>query len=1005
MRSWFDRPALGASSILAAVLLCGAATAPIRALAAPEQRDAPGPRCDGLELERQPLDAALLRLGQRAGVSIVFQREIAHDLVSVPLHGDFSCAEALDRLLAGTGLEHSLVGERVIVVRRRPASDLQISAVPLPAGVKRMDRPDADVMEEVHVFGRSVTGSRILNPGLDMDAQVDVIDRPELELSGLQTLSDVIRRLPAVAGNATSTQVTNGGDGTASVTLRGLPASNTLVLLNGRRMNSDALRGESVDLNTIPLAAVQQVEILKDGASAIYGSDAVAGVVNVVTRKIDGLAVSAYGGTSSRGDLDTRHLSVLWGQRREGGAFTIGAEHFDQGSIMSRDRAISRSADDRSRGGIDKRSSATVPAIAIVDGTPLTLIDGAAGTRPGDFRPATEDDRFNFRDYTTASVPSDRWSLFAEGDARLGAGITGYFESLYTDTHASNNLAPAPVFTGFEVLPLTVAADAAYNPFGKPIEDVRRRIVELPSRTMQDDTRTGRMVLGLRIRHGDAGADLYVSHDQTRARERLSNVLYGPALQTALGPATTCAGTDGCVPLNLFGPAGSISNAMLDWIGTSTLTRARSSLDTLSLNADGPLFDLPAGRVEFAIGGELRREQLNVNPDPAAANQEIISGGSYGSSSGSRQVREMYFELLVPVLTDLQGASQLDIQFADRYSSYSDFGTTNNPRVSLRWRPVHDLLLRTTLARGFRAPTLRELNLSVQQSAAFLIDPCAQAANVGVLPGCVRQADPSLTQFLTLTGGNRGLAAEQSRSLTFGFLWTPSFVPGDARLSVDFYDIEQNDVVDASAQYVVNENARNGLFADRVRRDPLGNLAQVTATNINIGRRDVSGLDISARWELPPTRYGLLTLAADAALIRSFEDQLNPDAPRVDRAGTFSDAASEGNGALPDWKMNLGATWSLGGWQARYDLQYVSAIDEEIPGTEHTRTIHAWLVHNVQLDYRWLGARRDTRLALGMNNIADTPPPFSAAAFNDSFDARTYDLVGRFLYARLSTRL
>jgi iron complex outermembrane receptor protein len=444
---------------------------------------------------------------------------------------------------------------------------------------------------------------------------------------------------------------------------------------------------------------------------------------------------------------------------------------------------------------------------------------------------------------------------------------------------------------------------------------------------------------------------------------------------------------------------------MLDGIGIDIASEARSSLDSLSLDGFGSLFELPAGFVEFAVGAEWRREELEIRPDPRAREQLVVGGNNFGGTRGERDVAEVYGEVLVPLLAGRPGAELLELQIAARYSDYSDFGTTRNPRLSLRWRPVAQLLVRSTWARGFRAPTLRELHLTEQQSADFLTDPCARAGRVAELPGCSRQSDPSLNQFLTLTGGNRELEPEQARSFTLGLLWTPLWVPGHLRASVDYYDIEQENVVDSSAQFVVNENARSERFPDRVLRDASGNITSVTATNINIGRRSVSGADFRVDWQLPATRLGVFEVAVNAAHIRRFRDQLDPTMAARDQAGSFADAASEGNGALPDWKANFGIHWTLGGWGARYGLHHVAALDEQVPGTDRQREIDAWTIHNLQFSHGWLTTTAEARVTLGLNNVLDRAAPFSAAAFNDSHDSRTHDLIGRFLYARISASL
>jgi iron complex outermembrane receptor protein len=981
-------------------------------LCVPVLADAPAPAgtgCGDVTLAGLPFDTALLRLGRAAGFSILFQREVVGDALLETAPGGDDCRARLDGLVEARGLAVEDVEPAVLVVRRpRPRASLaeRGPSVPLPPDARRVTAaPAARPLEQVSVYGRTVTASRLRGGRHQESAQVDVIDRHDIEQSGMRTVSDLLRFLPAVSGNSTSTYVTNGGDGTASITLRGLPSSNTLVLLNGRRLNADALSGKSVDLNTLPLAAVERIEVLKDGASAIHGSDAIAGVVNVITRSdVRGLHLASYGGLASRGDLETQHHSVLWGTGDTDWSLTVGGEFFDQQGIASSDRAISRTSDDRTRGGIDKRSSATVPARVTLPSGPVILAAGADGDAPGDFRPATEEDRFEYRDFTDAFVPSRRASLFAEGRRDLDPRLSVWFEFLHTETESETRLAPAPLFTGFEVLPLTVAADAAFNPFGVPVEDVRRRLVELPGRRQRNETDSDRVAVGLRWQGDAAEMELFASRQDTDARETWEGLLHGPRLQQALGPAEACAAEPGCAPLNLFGPAGSIGPDALAWVGTEATSQGDTTLETLSLSGSGSLRELPAGRLEVAAGIDWRRESLTVVPDPQARRDELVGGNNFGITEGRRSVTEVYAETLVPLLADLPGIRRLELQVADRYSRYSDFGSTHNPKVTLRWRPVDDLLLRATWGQGFRAPSLRELNLSVQQSAALLVDPCAAEDAVSTLPGCETRADVTLNQFLTLFGGNPDLRPEQARNLTLGFLWTPAFVPGELRLSADVYDIEQENVVDASAQYVVDENAGAGRFPARVERDDRGNLQRVTATNLNIGQRSIEGADLSVVWRAPPGPLGLLELSVNASHIHRFLDQVDPNAPAVDRAGTFQDAASEGNGGLPDWKANLSVALLRGPFEARWDAHHVSALDEEVPLSGRTREIDDWTVHNVQVAWRWV-SHIDARLALGVHNVLDTPPPFAASAFNDSFDSRTHDLIGRFVYTRLAARL
>ncbi len=911
--------------------------------------------------------------------------------------GRLSARQALPLLLGQACLSAIEISPTLIAIRdgcaQRPRPPAPSTIAVQPAAV-----PDAAGIEEVIVRERYVTGSRIRLPDAQSPGHMDIIDRSDIALAGNQDLGALLRALPAVAGNSTSTLVTNGGDGSANITLRGLPASNTLVLLNGRRANTDPWGGRSVDLNTIPLGLVDRIEVLKEGASALYGSDAIAGVVNIVTqRNLAGLEVSTYYGGASRDDLRTVNSDLTYGGEFGALTFTLGAAYYDQDPLYSRDRSLSASSDNRRLGGVDQRSSATVPARASVDGTVLTLAnDRLDGSDPSHFRPATSDDLFEYRRYTTAIVPSRRYSLFA--DARHpGADGEFYAEFLFTDTHARNTLAPTPLFTAFELIDLTVAADAVFNPFDEPLLDVRRRVTELGARQQTNDTDTSRIVLGW---EGDLGAvhwDTRYGYNVTDATERRSRLLRASRVAQSLGPASACTGA--CVGLDLFGPAGSVDQGMIDYLGVNAMSHGRSEMHHLAVNADASTLQLPAGAIEVASGVEYRRESLGVRPDRLIAEADTIGGTSDSRFDGGRDLWEAYVEAWIPLAAQRRAIHKLDAQVALRASHYSDFGATTNPRLAVHYWPSQSVLLRASATQGFRAPTLRQLHAGASQTFERLNDPCAQPGNVGVLPGCAIQSDPTLVQFMTIRTGDNDLDAERAQTFTAGVVITPTAIPG-LTASLDYYRISGKDVVDANAQYIVNENARALAFPEQVIRGGDGNILRVLAPFQNIGRREVRGLDLELSHEFTVRGTGALELALKASRIESFEEQIEPGGSTIDYAGTFRDEASAGNGALPDWKVNLSVIWKHQLWNVGYHTRYVSTLDEIVPGTETRRTIDAWRVDRLQASY--LGPLSLwTKVTLGIDNLWDEPPPFSAAAFNDSYDSRTYDITGRYAYLLL----
>ncbi len=941
-----------------------------------------------IDIPAGPLSDSLLLLGSQARLSIVFGKEAVSPFHNPAVQGNLRPEVALAALLDDSCLSYEFIRTSLVAIKPGCRAPAEPEKATVPS-VAEAEPPPIGRMEEIVVRERSVTGSRLARAGVRMPIPVDVITRPEIELSGHQSLGQILRYLPAVSGNSTSTLVTNGGNGTASVTLRGLPASNTLVLLNGRRMNPDALYGSAVDLNTLPLALIDRIEVLKDGASAVYGSDAVAGVVNVLTRAdLDGWHADAYIGQSGEGDLETHNLSLSYAFNSDTVRVSAGASYFDQNALFSRDRALSSSSDDRSRGGIDKRSSATAPSLIVLRTGPVTVEDGG-------FRPVTTEDRYEYRNDTTLIVPSRRYSVFIDAEWQRDA-VTWFAELLATRTSSLNTFAPTPLFTGFESLALPISANQAYNPFGVELFDVRRRVVERGTRRGRNESDTRRGVLGARGIFREVGWEVTLQQSRTNAKEKLYGGLDAFRVQQALGD--NCAGD--CVPLNLFGGVGSIDEEMLGYISVDPGGHGTSRMRTAHLTLDFQPYTLPAGDIEVVTGLEYREEWLHTQPDALLSQGGVLGSGTRAPTDGRRTIWEAFAEVRLPILRDIPGVHRLDAYLAGRLSHYNDLGRETNPRVLMHYQPTASWSLRASYTHGFRAPNLIELFGGNSQSFQQLNDPCALAANVGTLPGCLVQSDPSLTQFLTLKGGNANLLPERSRTFSAGIEWHTRFDRGNARISLDHYRIRQRNVVDTNAQFIINQNAEIGGFAERIQRDANGNLTRVLATFLNIGERDVQGLDLTAQMQIDTSGLGQFQLALNATHITKFEDRYAPGLPTIDQAGTFLDAASGGNGALPDWKASVGLNWQRTHWRAQYNVYVVSALDEIVPIIGKRREMELWATHNLQVSY--LGPWTEWfRVSLGVNNLLDEPPPFSAAAFNDSYDSRTYDITGRYAYLRL----
>jgi iron complex outermembrane receptor protein len=946
------------------------------------------------------LSQSLIQFSHQSGLAIVFPDQLTRNIPSKPLLGEMSSDAALRQLLSGTDLDYRLIDERIIAVfdARCELTD----SCPAPEQMLIRNPLYVPGIEELYVYGSQVTGSRIRRNHFTGSAPVDMISAPDIELSGAQTLGELLRRLPAVSGNPASTLISNGGNGSATVTLRGLPASSTLVLINGRRVANHGLAGESIDLNAIAPAAVERIEVLKDGASAIYGSDAIAGVINIIMKRdFYGALIEQFYGNTSRGDGTTTTTTFQYGTGFRHGSMFFSASHFDEGEIHSRNRAISRHADGRSSGGADLRSSATPSArVTLPDGETVILDD-----QTGRYRAATDDDLFNYPDYTSALVPSERDFIYGTASYDFSESITGSLELSYTETSARANLAPTPVFTAFEQTPLPIAADNIYNPFGTEITDLRRRLLELPPRRQDNNTEVERIALVLQGLHWGWDWELSHSWSRSKARELTRGIVNANNLRRGVGPSSECqgSGVDGCVPVNLFGPPGSIDSQQLDYIAVTGKVVGETKLSSYSFTAARKLWELPYGLIDFAMGSEYRDETTSKKPDALLASGATIGGTNFEATHGSRDVFEIYGETISPLWHSPDKEQQLDFEFALRYSKYSDFGDITNPKYGLRLQLNSDLMLRATHAQGFRAPSLNELYQGQTESQAFIDDPCTLLQNVAVLPGCTQQADPTRNQFLTVSGGNPTLNPEKSRSYGVGLVWTPGLIEGFSA-SIDYFDIETSQVVDSSAQFLVNQNAAFGRFDERVTRDEQGNLQLVTATNLNVGDRRVQGLDFSFSYHLPRRNWGQFSTSLNLSYIDEYTLQLDNDARTFNLEGTFRDPASEGDGSIPQWKGNFGLQWAKQRWRGNYEMHFISDMDEQVPNSNSTRVIESWLVHDVQFSYV-LNFLNGLRMSMGIDNVFDKEAPFAASAFNDNYDARSHDLKGRYWYAKLSQRI
>lgn len=691
-----------------------------------------------------------------------------------------------------------------------------------------------------------VTGSRVRRKDLTTPAPVTVINREQIQASGIASIGDFLQQMPEQAG-ALNTNVNNGGNGTTQISLRNLGANRTLVLVDGKRwVRGGSGADAAVDLNSIPSAAIERVEVLKDGASAVYGSDAIGGVVNIITRRrMNGVEASAYAGTTPHGDAQQYDLNVSAGSAGDKGSFMFSAGYFDQKLLFAgkRDWAATAVALDFLSGDISSGGSSRIPqgrfrvdpsacstpvCVAMFNkfgaGARNFVYDPTNPASAGGFRPFVNADLYNYQAVNYLVTPSQRIQVFSNGDFHVSDFARAYFQGSFVNRQSSYLIAPEPFdtgsFTGQSGTLVKVDKNNQYNPFGVDVLDARRRLVETGGRSNSFDLDTIRAVAGIDGTLPDAFGPLQgVFWDVSFLYGRTSGVTttngslnvqkinqaVGPSFQDAggvwrCGDPVTKVAIPNCTPANLFGGPGSISPAMLTALGGYLgINQGWNQLASAQANVSAELFKIAAERpVGLAAGYEYRREYGGYIPN-AIAQARLDTDFNGQPTSGSFYVNEGYAELVVPLLSNAPLAEDVEIQLAGRAFDYSTFGTGSTVKLGGRWRPIRDVTLRGTFSTGFRAPNVLDLYGGQGPSAESATDPCGvpdprntkltAQCNSGPAGAVAYKNGDDNVQINSTIGGNTKLQPEKAQIGTVGIVFEPTMVRG-LSVTADWWNVQ-----------------------------------------------------------------------------------------------------------------------------------------------------------------------------------------------------------------------
>lgn len=910
-----------------------------------------------------------------------------------------------------------------------------------------------------------VTGSRIVRKDADSVGPVSTLTQEDIQRSGASSVGELLQRLPSagVSLNSNGTQGTSYG--ASSINLRYLGSSEgsgnrVLVLVDGHRwVDGVGQRGfrDFVDLNTLPLGMIESIEVLKDGASAVYGADAIAGVVNIKTaRDFDGIVLSAKAGVTSEGDGESYSGYANFGRRFERGALFASISYVDDHPIRTDARSrtvrtlVPTTAPPTSpRGlyilpGLSNNAFFGTPTGFASVATPITQVPGIAGFGSGaqadnSYRIATlpDDDYNTFAQGIYSVGPSERWGGYLRGRLDLSETVRLTGEALYSRRKSNQLFSPLLLSIGGSrgsVRGFALASNQAFNPFGvangvpaanalgftaAQAWEVRLATQAVGYRNNVQDVETQRFTLGLDGELKFAGRDwrwdLFASHSRTDLNSRNENGVNYDRLALSLANPALCAATPGCTPVNLFAP---MTTAMADYIRFNAVEENGTKLSDVTFNVTGDVFDLPAGPVGLAVGWEYRRNSaydrpdafVNAAPTFLPATSTTTSSQTRTATNGHYDLNEVYGELAIPLLKDVAGAQALDVSLAARWSDYSTVGSKTTFKAGVGWRPVADVLVRGTYAQGFRAPSIIELFQGGRETNFQGVDPCnGGAAARPTLPGCAgvpssyNQVNFNNNGLLRGTiAGNTALKPETGDTYSVGVAVKPSFAPG-LTATLDWYRIKITDAIASqSATQILNLCAvQGGAFCDLVTRDPnTGEIRNLLQGAQNLNSITTSGVDGTIRYDFD-TEIGRFNAVLDASYLDSFKT-ISPNP--AGGASIVDERAGKGDqprSTYPHWKGQGSLRWSQGPASLMWRGRYIGSSTDVVNPVKDAKT-DAILYHD--LEGGWVFEHNETTVTAGISNLFDKQPPASYANAPINFDIYTYDVRGRFFYVRVGAR-
>jgi iron complex outermembrane recepter protein len=1093
------------------------------------------------EIKQQPLSQALRHYGQICGQDLIFTEDVLSGAGTASLQGDFSAQEALDRLLGGTNLVAVRSPSGAVMIRKLTSSDTSnLSAMPADvrrvafAGPESLDLASSADQDNEPRMGPApppaeassptspapqlaevvVTGSRITRRDFQSDSPIVTLNQSALAAAGQPTLDRAIGEMPQFAAAQGTSEVgdvqgaTGFAGGQAYGDLRGLGPNRALVLLDGRRLMPSNPNG-SIDLNTIPMSMIENVEIITGGASAAYGSDAIAGVMNFKLRDhFSGAEVNYTHGATTHGDGKEEHMSALLGGNFADGKGNgvLDFEYSERGVVHGSDRPFFSEIRQLARppeGVIPAGLFGTAPTIAAVNsvlaGYPGTTPIAGTGLYNGAIGVNTDGTIFtdlaspncvqNYRglgpkgvnissdchqvqvalgQYFALQVPLTKYNFLGRATYTINDNISAYGQFSFMESSARDETAGGSTGPGkYFFVPLnnpfvagnpalqTLLASRSPDPNNPTALTQPLALTKLLSasgdriQTFKYDVYQALGGLKGSIPSTELTWDVYASFGRNQFTNTQQNDTSKAAIASILNGTANYTGAAGNCIGYAWNPLG---NQPLSPGCREYATRENHNLNDMTqknieATLQGKIVPIPAGDLRFALGVDYRGSHFNYQPDQGLITADTPSYDTAIPTGGTQNVREVFGELLVPVLKDKPFVEDLSLDLGVRRSRYDLFGSVNTWKADLNWKPIHSVSVRGGYQKAIRAPSLGELfaptitgNLNIG-SPPNAGDPCvagssfrtsansAQVASLCQAQGVPAALFPNFSYGVDsvhgTSGGNTGLTPEKANTYSIGAVWLPQFESDLMRtfqVSVDYYDIKITNAIGSLALTDILPRCFNSdgvsnpsystsnIYCSQITRDHnTGDIVLAREGLLNLASYKTDGIDTELDWGFGldalglPERAGKITLNSLVSYVHSFDVAALPGSPVLDYAGSIGNSQVSPEISHPHWKSNTSLGYAVGPVSAALHWRYISAMkhqDQVVDPTATTPGVPAYSYFDFEAHWAVVD---HLDVTAGLTNLFDKGPPFVSGQPLTT-DTATYDIIGRTYYVGFKSK-